>query len=142
MQNQEDILEGYRLLDEAVEAFNSCDPLRMAEINHYPHIRITGPTVVIWHSAEEFIQSNAREKLQRKDVSTNFKGWKSSRWEWRKLVQHSAEAMHFAVAFSRLDEHGNTIATFESLRILTKKGDRWGIQARSSFAGIADNGAY
>jgi hypothetical protein len=50
--------------------------------------------------------------------------------------------MHFAVAFSRLDEKGNKIATFESFRILTKKDGRWGQQARSSFAGIADGGAY
>jgi hypothetical protein len=50
--------------------------------------------------------------------------------------------MHFAVAFSRLDEQGNPIATFESFRIFTKKNGRWGQQARSSFAGIANGGAY
>lgn len=140
--SEQDIQEGYKLFDEAVEAFNNADPERMAAINHYPHIRITGPVVVIWNTPEEYIRSNPRDKLLAKDSQTKFKGWKTSKWEWCKLIQASSETMHFAVAFSRLDESGSRIATFESLRILTKKNGRWGQQVRSSFAGIADGGAY
>lgn len=139
---EQDLIEAYRLLDEAVDAFNCADPERMAAVNHYPHIRITGPQVVIWNTPEEYAQSNSREKLLSKDRTTTFSGWKTSQWEWRKLIQHSPETMHFAVAFSRLDADGNKLAMFESFRILTKKNGRWGQQARSSFAGIADGGSY
>lgn len=133
---------GCKLLDEFMDAFNKADPVAFAAPINYPHIRIAGPKVVVWNTAEEYIRDNPRESMVAKDTDTKFKGWKTSRWDWRRLIQYSDQTMHFTVSFGRLDGAGNVIATFESLYILTNKDGRWGIQARSSFAGIANGGAY
>lgn len=134
--------DGCHLLDVFIEAFNKADPTAFAATNNYPHIRITGPKVVVWNTAQDYIRDNPKESMIAKDTDTKFKGWKTSKWDWRRLVQYSDQTMHFTVAFSRLDGKGKTLATFESLYIITKKDGKWGIQARSSFAGIANGGAY
>ena len=136
------LVDGCKLLDEFIGAFNKADPVTFASTNNYPHIRITGPKVVIWNTAEDYIRDNPKESMIAKDTDTKFKGWKTSKWDWRRLIQYSDTTMHFTVAFSRLDGAGKTLATFESFYIITKKDGRWGIQARSSFAGIANGGAY
>jgi hypothetical protein len=134
--------DGCELLDVFIGAFNKADPVTFAATNNYPHIRITGPKIVIWNTAEDYIRDNPKESMIAKDTDTKFKGWKTSKWDWRRLVQYSDQTMHFTVAFSRLDGEGKTLATFESLYVITKKDGKWGIQARSSFAGIANGGAY
>lgn len=139
---QAPLTDGCKLLDAFLVAFNEADPVAFAAANHYPHIRVTGPKVVIWNSPEEYARDNPKESMIAKDTDTKFKGWKTSKWDWRRLVQYSDTTMHFTVAFSRLDGQGKTLATFESLYVLTRKNETWGIQARSSFAGIANGGAY
>jgi hypothetical protein len=137
-----DLLAACELLDRAVAAFNGAEAETRAGLNHYPHVRITGPKVTAWATPEDYARDTSREKLLRKGESTEFKGWTSTEWTSRLLIQRSEETMHFAVTFSRLDDTAVPLAVFESFWVLTKKDGRWGIQARSSFAGIADRGAY
>jgi len=87
-------------------------------------------------------ETHSRAKLLSKGETTSFKGWETTVWLTRNLIQRSEETMHFAVTFTRQDAQGQEIAIFEALWILTKDNGRWGVQARSSFAGIADGGAY
>jgi len=138
----ETIKAGCEVLTRAIEAFNNADPQAYAAVNHYPHIRITGPVTTIWETPEAYAASNSREDFLAKGENTRFKGWDRSEWGWRRIVQESPEAMHFAVSFDRLDKDNKLLASFESFYILTKRDDGWGIQARSSFAGIANRGAY
>ena len=138
----EPLISGCQLLDEFMAAFNAADPVTFAATNHYPHVRITGPVTTIWNTAAEYEASNSREGLQNKGDETKFKGWVRSAWAWRELVQYSDQSMHFTVSFDRLDAEDKPIASFESLYILTNRDGEWGIQARSSFAGIANGGAY
>lgn len=138
----EPLASGCALLDKFMAAFNDADPVTFAATNHYPHIRITGPKTTIWNTAAEYEASNPREGFVNKGSETQFKGWVRSAWSSRQLVQYSDTSMHFTVVFDRLDADDKPIATFNSLYILTNRDGEWGIQARSSFAGIANGGAY
>jgi len=140
--NDRDLTAALKLLDACFEAFNSADADKRAGLNNYPHVRITGATVKIWHTREEYARDTSRAKLLSKGKTTSFKGWETTVWLTRNLIQRSEETMHFAVTFTRQDAQGQEIAIFEALWILTKDNGRWGVQARSSFAGIADGGAY
>jgi hypothetical protein len=42
--------------------------------------------------------------------------------------------VHIAVVFARFHENGERYATYPSLYVVERVGDRWGIRARSSFA--------
>jgi hypothetical protein len=55
----------------------------------------------------------------------------------RRLVQSPDDKLHFLVQFTRYNNEDKAMVSCESLYILTKRNNRWGVQARSSFAGIA-----
>ena len=50
------------------------------------------------------------------------------------MRQNDPVKVHFEVVFSRYHADGTKYATFQSLWIVTLKDNRWGVQARSSFA--------
>ncbi|TEA76915.1 hypothetical protein [Allopusillimonas ginsengisoli] len=137
------IAEGCNTLTKFIDAFNAKDPEAFAASNHYPHIRITGPNVQTWQTAEDYMRDNTKEQMESRENNPKFKGWKASRWDWRRLDGMSENTMHFTTMFSRLNGEGEVLGAFESLYILTKKDGKWGVQARSSFAGVAGkNTAY
>ena len=61
-------------------------------------------------------------------------GWARSAWKRRKIVHLSDSKVHVDTEFTRYRADGTEIASYDSLYILIKEGDRWGIKMRSSFA--------
>jgi hypothetical protein len=59
--------------------------------------------------------------------------WKHSRWETRELVQFNDKKAHYALSYTRYRDDDSVIGVYESLYVLTRVGDTWGIQMRSSF---------
>ena len=114
--------------------FNSRDSLKWAQTLNYPHVRVAGSEVIVWNTPEDYAKANDLQQFAKT-------GWNHSQWDWRRLVQSSDDKLHFLVQFSRYNDAGKPVAAYESLYILTKKNNRWGVQARSSFAGIAIPGA-
>jgi hypothetical protein len=126
---------GCKALDDLMTAFNSRDSLQWAQTLNYPHVRLSGNEVIVWNTPEDYAKTN---DLQQFAKAT---GWHHSRWAWRQLVQTSDDKLHFLVEFTRYNEAGKPTASYESLYIITKVKNRWGVQARSSFAGVAIPGS-
>lgn len=125
---------GQAVLDEFIAAFNARDSQRWAATLNYPHVRLAGDAVTVWNSADDYARSNEIEKL-------GASGWSHSRWDWKRLIQAAPDKLHFLVSFTRYDSADKPLASYEALYVLTLNDGLWGIQARSSYAGIAVPGA-
>lgn len=124
----------YAVLDRFLDAFNARDPQRWADTLHYPHVRLAGGEVQLWPIAADYAGSNDLQPL----AAT---GWSHSRWDWIRPVQADADKVHLALQFTRFDAQDRPLQSFQALYVVTRQGDRWGIQSRSSYAGIATPGA-
>lgn len=128
---------GCKVLDEYLEAFNTGDVKRWASVLHFPHVRIAGDRVRVWDTAEAFAKDNDMSLLAKKI------DWGYNKWDWRHMVQFGPGKMHFALQLSRYTVNDVLISSFESLYIITRVNDRWGVQGRSSYGGVfAENAGY
>lgn len=125
--------EGCKVLDQFLDAFNARDPEAWAKTLKFPHVRLAGGQVQVWNTPEDYARSNDLEQFAKT-------GWRYSKWDWRQLVQQGEGKLHFILQFTRYGEGGKKIASYESLYILTKSEGSWGVQARSSYAGVAKTG--
>jgi hypothetical protein len=130
------LTRGCAVLDEFMDALNARDGTKWARTLNYPHIRLAADEVAVWKNADEFQSSTDFAQF----AAAN-QGWVRSAWDRRHLVQRSQGKLHFLVQFTRYGEADRKIASFESLYIITLKDGHWGIQARSTFAGISTRGA-
>jgi hypothetical protein len=126
--------QGILLLDAYMAAFNAKDARAWGSTLHYPHIRFAGGKVKIWHTPEEYAADNDIGLLEKT-------GWRYSRWDFRHLVHADADKLHFALQFTRYDGEDRSLGSHQAFYILTRQAGRWGVQARSSYAGIAVDGA-
>ena len=127
---------GCAVLDRFIETFNARAPKAWAETLNFPHVRLAGGEVQVWATPDDYAKSN--------DVAQFAKtGWRYTKWDWRHLAQQGDDKLHFTLQFTRYGDNDRKIASFESLYILTRQNGHWGVQARSSYAGInAPGNAY
>jgi hypothetical protein len=119
--------EAMRVLDEFMVAFNTRTSRPLAATFNFPHVRIASGTVKLWQTPADLDQDRELGTPLEQD-------WHRTSWDWREVVQSSANKVHVLVAFTRFSASGAKIGTFESLYIITKQNGHWGVQARSSFA--------
>lgn len=128
---------GMQVLDDFLVEFNSGDAKGWTTTLHFPHVRLAGGKVQIWNTPEEYVKDNNTANLKK------ISGWKYTAWDWRKLVQADEDKLHIAVQFSRYTADDQKIVSFESFYIITKNEQGWGVQFRSSYAGvITGNSAF
>lgn len=116
------------LVEEYLRAFNARDEEAWTATFHYPHIRIAGDRVDEWPTAEAY-----EEQFDFDRFSEQF-NWHHSTWDSIEPVQVGRNAVNLALVFSRWDEEGRKLATFETYYLVTLEEGRWGVRARSSFA--------
>ncbi len=111
-----------------IEAFfpllNARDAQGALAIVHFPHIRIGSSGTVVIPSAEAWKGDPVPLETQ----------WHRSALDTVEFVQSDATKVHALVVFSRFSADGRRYVSFPTLWIVTKVGDRWGIQVRSTFA--------
>ncbi|GHU00245.1 hypothetical protein FACS1894154_08960 [Betaproteobacteria bacterium] len=132
--SEQTVHEGLTLLDEFMAAFNARDARRWAETLHYPHVRLAGDQVTVWRDSADYADSNDIQRL-------GDTGWHHSQWDWRHPVQLAEDKLHFAVQFTRYNADHQSLGSHQALYVLTRQQGKWGVQARSSYAGIAVSGA-
>ncbi|MCZ6675555.1 MAG: hypothetical protein O7C75_21715, partial [Verrucomicrobia bacterium] len=66
-------------------------------------------------------------------------GWHRSQWDSRRVLHVSANKMHIAGEYSRRRENGERISSQQVTYIVTRQGERWGIQSRFG-TGKVDSG--
>lgn len=119
--------EGRKAMNDFLDAFNARDVERWAATLNYPHVRLASNQVRVYASAADFAREN-------RNYAARLAPWDHSRWESMKMIQHSADKVHFQVVFVRYDATGKVIGKFPSFYVVTLKDGHWGVQARSSFA--------
>jgi hypothetical protein len=115
-----------KVLDDFMASANTQDSGAQKATYNFPHIRIAGDEVLI------FNEDNGAWKFP---SIRGEKGWHRSDWDYRKVIQKSADKVHIAARFTRYREDDTPIASYETLYVITNQNGHWGIQARSSFAG-------
>ena len=116
------------VLDDFMLAFNARDePAWMATL-HFPHVRIAGGATQLDATPEAMMASFDFEEFAKRF------NWHHSAWLSREVVQSGPDKVHLAVRFARYDKHGNIVAEFDSLYIVTRWEGRWAVAGRSSFA--------
>lgn len=120
----------FGVLEEFLKQFNARDAKAWAQTLHFPHLRLAGGQVQSWATAEDYAASNDLDAFART-------GWSYTRWDWLRPVQADADKVHVALQFTRYDAAEQPIASYQAVYVLTRVDGRWGIQLRSSYAGIA-----
>jgi hypothetical protein len=124
------------VLDQYMDALNDLDLERHIATYHFPHYRHAGGKIVVWTTPVEAMPLLARPRDQwRAGLRASLDpSWQRSEWTRREIVQGDDTKVHVVTTFVRLRADGSTIATYESLYVLTFENGRWGIKGRSSFA--------
>ncbi|MBN2061712.1 MAG: hypothetical protein JW882_14975 [Deltaproteobacteria bacterium] len=117
-----------RAIDEFGNAFHARDVERMAKTCNFPHVRLAGATMAIWHDTEEFLRARDIGGIPLEP------DWHHSQEDTRNVVQSSSEKVHVTITFSRFNAAGEKISSFETLYVVTMQEGHWGVQLRSSFA--------
>jgi hypothetical protein len=123
-------IEAAKAIEAFFEAFNAHDGEAHLNTHHFPHIRINDKGQVrIFQNASEYQPlDSVLEYLTKRE------GWHHSTLDSVEVFHASPLKVHFNIQFSRYLDDGSRYAVHQSLWIVTKKEDRWGIQARSSYA--------
>jgi len=116
------------VLDAFMASFNASDPEAHTATYHFPHFRLAQGNMASWETREDAI--SVHKFLFLKLLIT---GWHKTEWLDRKIISITDAKVHVATRFRRLREDGSEIVTAESLYVLTKENDRWGIKLRSSY---------
>ena len=114
------------VLDRFMAALNAQDAKGVNEAFNFPHVRLASGTVTTWAHRGDYKLETFRARVE--------DGWARSAWDKRDVIHAGADKVHLDVQFSRHGADGGTIASYRSIYIVTRIEDRWGIQARSSFA--------
>ena len=125
---------GLQVLQDFMRTFNARDAQAWAAVMNYPHVRLAGDQVIVWDDAAAYAAANDLTPL----ADT---GWAYSQWDWIRAVQADATKVHFALQFTRYDAQHQAQQSFEALYVITLKDGHWGVQSRSSYAGILAPGA-
>ncbi len=115
-------------VEEYMTAFNARDPQAWASTLHFPHLRLASGEVVVTETEEEFVADMDFDAFAERF------GWDHSAWDEIEAIQVAENAANVALTFSRYNAAGEVISTFNTLYLVTKENDKWGISARSSFA--------
>ncbi len=121
-------------MDGFMAAFNArdLDALRSTWF-HFPHVRFHSGKVTVWPTAAEYSDGSVQQ--HRAAVAEQWDGWARTAWDYVEAVDGGTEKVHFRVQFTRYRGDGSVIGSYKSLYIVTFQHGRWGIQARSSWAG-------
>jgi len=115
------------VLDEFMRSFNALDIEAHKITYHFPHYRLASGRMNVLEKAGDMNQEDLKNFLQGI-------GWHHSEWGSREISMQSGNKVHVNTSFTRYREDGSVIGTYNSLYILTRENDNWGIKLRSSFA--------
>ena len=113
-------------LDAFMAAWNARDLPAWAATFNYPSVRLASGRVVIIESAA----SHRADTFERMAAA----GWHHSGWSRRNVIHSGDSKVHFDTQFIRYRADGSEIGRYDSIYIVTKQDEHWGVQGRSSFA--------
>ncbi len=117
------------VLDAWMAAFNALDLEAWKATMQYPHYRLASGRMHIWEDAD---MDDAYMERVRTGLSKI--GWHHSVWTRREIVHCSDQKIHVDTQFTRHRTDGSLIAAHDSLYVLSRENDKWGVKLRSSYA--------
>ena len=112
------------------------DAERWAEVMSYPHVRVAAPTGTAYFETPEAYASNASWGAREAT------GWVLSRGAEPVRLHESPDKVHLAGGWTRYDINNEPILSNRVTYVLTRLGDRWGIQARFGVDSFDENESY
>lgn len=110
-------------LDRYLETWNSRDAAVWATSLHFPHVRPGPGAFEMTRTPEEYAKGvNFDQTLKT--------GWDHSEWVTRKVLQVGWDKVHASGTWQRYTAEGKPLAGSDITYIITRQGDRWGVQAR------------
>ncbi len=123
MQQSEHEAGARKAVDDFFSALNARDLDRARDALHYPHIHIAGSEVTVWEQPADFrIDFEAIEAAE---------GWHHSSLDLCVMRQASPDKIHFEIQYSRHRADTGRYVTHQSIWIVTRHEEHWGIQCRS-----------
>lgn len=104
--------------------FNARDARGMDGCLHFPHIILSGETMITWKKPGAL-------PPQFFDELTRQTGWHHSTYQQAQVVLVSPRKVHFLVDYTRDRQDGTSISAHRNLWIVTYEQERWGIKQRS-----------
>jgi len=122
--------EAAKAIEAYFESWNGHDGEANRNALHFPHVRINDAgNVNIIQKEDEYVP------LERVlSYLAENEGWDRSSLDTMEVIHASDVKVHFKIEFSRYKADGSKYAVHKSLWIVTKRDERWGVQARSSYA--------
>lgn len=117
------------VLEQHIQARNGRDSEQLAALNNYPHVILEGVVFNTLDSPENYIIYEETEVIPELDYSD----WAESKWGVIDVVQSGGAKAHIVAELSLFNVLGEKFETTKSLWVVTKVGEHWGIQGRSSF---------
>ena len=118
--------DAMRCLEDFMSAWNARDVEAFAATFNYPSVRIASGKIRMIESAA----SHLPDTFERMAAA----GWHHSEWLRRNILHSSDDKVHFDTRFGRYREDGSTNGEYDSIYIVNKQDNHWGVQGRSSFA--------
>jgi hypothetical protein len=110
-------------LDRYLETWNSRDPKVWATSLHFPHVRPGPGAFEMTRTPEEYAKGIDFE-------ATLKTGWHHSEWVTRSVLQVGWDKVHASGTWRRYTADDKPLAGSDITYIITRQGDRWGVQAR------------
>jgi hypothetical protein len=110
-------------LDRYLETWNSRDGAVWATSLHFPHVRPGPGAFEMTRTPEEYEKGvNFEQTLKT--------GWHHSEWVTRSVLQVGWDKVHASGTWQRYTADDKPLAGSDITYIITRQGDRWGVQAR------------
>ena len=90
---------------------------------HFPHVRPGPGAFEMTRTPEEYAKGVDFE-------ATLKTGWHHSEWVTREVLQIGADKVHASGTWRRYTADDKPLAVGDITYIITRQGDRWGVQAR------------
>ena len=119
-------------LDRYLETWNSRNATIWATSLHFPHVRPGPGAFEMTRTPEEYARGVDFE-------ATLKTGWHHSEWVTREVLQIGADKVHASGTWRRYTADDTPMAASDITYIITRQGDRWGVQARFA-AGVTGLG--
>lgn len=114
------------VLDTYMETFNRMDVPAWESTFHFPHYRYASGNMSVLDGP-----SGRSGQSLKKAIGAQ---WHHSAWLRREVIHLTENKVHVDTQFARYRKDGSIIASYDSLYIMTKENNRWGIKLRSSMA--------
>ena len=113
------------VLDAFMTAFNARDIPAFEATFNFPSVRLASQGLVIL---------NAGDMKAERFTTGALAEWDHSAWDRREVIHAGPDKVHIDTRFTRYRKDGSVIGGFDSIYVITKEGDHWGVKIRSSYA--------